>query len=242
MDTVELRLYQEFKHVIDGYRISERAEKALKGLKIVLTVAATTTGRNTILNHLLVNKEYYFIVSDTTRPPQFRDGKMEENGINYFFRSEEEMLADLKVGEFLEVALIHNQQVSGISIRELEKAKKLNRIAITDIEIVGADNVMRADAQAMAIFLVPPSFEEWRRRIESRGNMSQQEVKNRLTSATKEFQAALSHDYYHFVIAENVPQSATIIDSIAHGGVNPHQDRGRTLVQQLYQRLVEENT
>ena len=100
---------------------------------------------------------------------------------------------------------------------------------------------MRSDAEAKAIFLVPPSYEEWLARIKNRGHMSPQEIKNRLTSAAKEFKAALEHDYYQFVVAENIQQSAEIIDAIAHDGINPHQDRGRSLIQQLYQRLTSEN-
>jgi guanylate kinase len=244
MDTTELRHYQEFKKLLSPYHISEEAKKNLEGLKLVLLVAATSAGRNTILKQYLLRKpDYYFIVSDTTRPPQLRDGRMEQNGAEYFFRSEEDMLTEIKNGELLEAALIHDQQVSGISIRELKKARELNKIAITDIEIVGANNIMQAYPDAKAIFLVPPSFKEWRRRIASKANMSEQEVKNRLTSAAKEFKAALEHNYYNFVIAvEDMNESSTVIDVIAHGGVNPHQDRGRSLVQQLYHRLTLRST
>ncbi len=202
-----------------------------------MLVAPTSTGRNTIIRHLLKNPDYYFVVSDTTRPPQVRDGQPEQNGVDYFFRSEGEILADLKTGEFLEAAIIHEQQVSGISIRELEKAKGQGKIAITDIEIVGVDNVMRANPEAKAIFLLPPSFEEWQKRMHSRSHMGHQELDNRLKSAEKELKAALEHDYYHFVIAEDIGQAAGIIDSIANNGPNPHQDRGLALVKSLYAQL-----
>lgn len=228
-----LSKYNEFKSVLATYHMSERAKQALDGLHFVMLVAPSSTGRNTVIRYLVENYDYYFIVSDTTRPPQVRDGKKEEHGVNYFFRSEEDMLADLRAGEFLEAALIHEQQVSGISIRELEKAKKLNRTAITDMEHVGADNVMKVNDKAKAIFLLPPSFEEWQKRINSRGYMSPHEFKNRLNSAVKELDAAKKHRYFHFVITENVAQTADIINSIANDGRNPHQGRGEQLVNEL---------
>lgn len=230
---LNLKHHQEFKDILKNYQISERAKKVLEGLKLVLMVAPTSTGRNTIIRHLIDNLDYYFIISDTTRLPQMRDGKMEESGVHYFFRSEEEILADLKAGEFLEAAIIHEQQVSGISIRELEKAEKQNKIAVTDIEIVGADNIMRVYPQAKAVFLVPPSFEEWQKRIVGRGFMNDQELKNRLLSASREFAAALQNDYYHFIVAEDVKQSALIVEAIANGKSNPHQGRGRELINRL---------
>ena len=230
---LSLKHHQEFQEVLQNYQISDRGKKTLEGLGLVLMVAPTSTGRNTVIHYLIDNLNYYFIVSDTTRPPQVRDGEKEENGVHYFFRSEEEILADLKAGEFLEAALIHGQQVSGISIRELEIAKNQNKIGITDIEIIGADNIMKAYPQAKAVFLVPPSFEEWQKRIVGRGFMNDQEMKNRLLSASKEFAAALQHDYYHFVVAEDVKQSAMIVDAIAKNQPNPHQGRGKELIDRL---------
>jgi guanylate kinase len=75
--------------------MSERAKKALEGLNLVLLVAPTSTGRNTVIRELVSKHNYQFIISDTTRPPQYRDGRTEENGVEYFFRSEDDMLADL---------------------------------------------------------------------------------------------------------------------------------------------------
>lgn len=230
---LNLKHHQEFKEILENYQVSEKAKEVLEGLKLVLMVAPSATGRNTIIRYLVDNKGYHFVVSDTTRPPQVRDGKMEENGVQYFFRSEEEILVDLKAGDFLEAAIIHGQQVSGISIRELEKAKAQNKIAITDIEIVGTHNIMRVYPQAKAIFLVPPNFGEWQKRMVTRGFMNDRELKNRLTSATKEMDAAVKNDYYHFVVADDIKQSALIVDAIASGQPNPHQGRGLELVKRL---------
>jgi guanylate kinase len=231
-----LKNYQDFKQVLDHYHVSDRAKSALDGLPLALIVAPTGAGKNTVIKKLLETGKYHFLVSDTTREPQVRDGNMEQNGDIYYFRSEEEVLADLKSGEFLEAAFFANQ-VYGTSIRELEKAKSLNKIAITDIEIVGTDNVMRSKSDAKAIFLIPPSFDEWMRRLNSRGHMNEHEFKNRLARAENEFEAALSHDYYHYVITENVDHSAALIEAIIAGKPNPHQDRGRELINHLQEQL-----
>jgi guanylate kinase len=230
--------FQELREALEHYHMSERAKKALEGLQLVLLVAATSTGRNTVIDELVKNYGYYFIVSDTTRPPQFRDGKMEENGVNYFFRTEEEMLADIRSGEFFEAELIHTQQVSGISIRELEKAKNLNKIAITDVDIGGINNALKAKSDVKAIFLLPPSFEQWQGRISSRGIMTEHELRNRLTTAEKIFNTGLENSKnYNFVIAEEVTHTAQVIDDIVHGKPNPYQGQAIGLIHRLQDAL-----
>lgn len=236
---MNLTHYAEFKEVLDRYVASDRAKEAIKDLKLVLTLGPTSSGRNTIIRHQIATGRYYYIVSDTTRPPRVNDGVAEQNGREYWFRSEEDMLADLKAGEFLEAELIHGQQVSGISIRELEKAKREGKIAITDIDIEGMHNVLRDKPDTIAIMLLPPSFEEWQRRFASRGQLRPDEQKRRLQTAQKIFQDGLEHNYYHYVISENIQQSAGIIDTIVEGKANPHQGRGHSMLEQLLGALSE---
>lgn len=237
MNQPSLSRHPEFKEVLKNYHPSARAKEALNGLSLVLLVGPTSSGRNTVIRELVEKHNFQNIVSDTTRPPQYRDGRMEENGVDYFFRSEDDMLNDLRAGELLEAAIIHEQQVSGVSIRELQKAKNSNKIAITDIEPQGADNVIRVKPDSKAIFLIPPSYRQWMDRLTGRGRMTEHELRNRLQGALKEFDAALSHNYYHFVITENVAHSAALIEAIVQGGQNPHQGQGPGLIHRLQGEL-----
>jgi guanylate kinase len=234
-----LKQYKDFQEVLKTYHVSDRAKKALEGLKLVLLVAPSSTGRNTVIKELVDNHGYNFIISDTTRPPQVRDGKLEEEGINYFFRTEEDMLADLRAGEFLEAELIHGQQVSGISIRELENAKNQDKIAITDIDIGGMTNALMAKPDTTAILLLPPSFEQWQERLATRGRMTDKEVLNRLKTAEKILKIGVQESRFNYVIAENVKQTAEIIEAIVQGKQNPHQGRGTGVIHQLQGGLEE---
>jgi len=201
-------------------------------------VAPSSIGRNTLIRELQKTGEYHFIVSDTTRKPRVNDGILEKNGREYWFRSEEEMLNELKAGLFLEAAIIHNQQVSGISIRELEQAHVEGKTAITDIEVVGVHNIMGAKPDAIALFVLPPSFEEWQRRIRDRGEMSSHEYRRRMESAAKELKAAVSEPYYKFVINDNLTEAVKRIHQIVQNGVidADEQSTARLLAEQLYDK------
>jgi guanylate kinase len=234
---MELEHYSEFKEILDKYTISEPAQQVLQDLKLVLLIAPTSGGRNTIIRHLANAGGYYYIISDTTRSPRVNDGVLEQDGKEYWFRTEEDMLADLKAGEFLEAEIIHRQQVSGISIRELKKAQAEHKVAITDVDINGIHNIIKAKPDALAIMILPPSFEEWQRRVASRGRMMPGEEKRRFETALRIFEDGQKYDFYRYVISENIEQSAGIIDAIVQGKPNPHQGRAYSLIQHLEENL-----
>ncbi|HVO86601.1 MAG TPA: hypothetical protein VMT23_02615 [Candidatus Binatia bacterium] len=234
-----LKLHTQFQQILQNYRVSASAEALLKEIKLVLLLAPSSTGRNTIIRQLVDTEHYHYIISDTTRQPRVNDGVQEQNGKEYWFKSEEEVLAGLQAGEYLEAEVLHNQQVSGISMRELELAKNEQKVAITDVDIQGVHNILRAKPDTVVVLLLPPSFDELLRRMSQRGVMRGGEERRRLETAAKIFEDGVNQHYYRYVIAEDIKQSAGIIDSIASGGHNPYQDRGPELIRQLQEQLRE---
>ena len=226
----------EFREALDNYQMSEAAKKTLEDLQLVLMVGPTSSGRNTIIRELVKTGAYHFIVSDTTREPRINDGVPEQDGVEYWFRKEEDLLHDIKNGEFLEAAIIHNQPVSGISIRELAKARKSSKIAIDEVEIHGADNTHRAKPDTTIIFSVPPGFKKWMQRLHKRGALREDEVRRRLESACLEFDAGLTHDYYRFIITDDIDETVAVVDGMVRlGHRDPDQEaKARDLVKKLY--------
>ena len=206
----------EFAQVLANYQLSESAKKSLARTRLVLLVGPSSSGRNTIISELLKSGKYHYIVSDTTRQPRENDGILEQNGREYWFRTEDELLQDLQNGEFLEAAIIHDQQVSGISMRELETAAQEGKVAINEIEVVGADNIQAAKPDALFFFVVPPSFDEWMARMSARGELPADEVRRRLASAVQEITTALSRPYYRFVVNDTFAHAAKRIDAIVN--------------------------
>jgi len=211
----KLEHIDEFRAALKDYTLSKVALHTLSQTKLVLLVATTSSGRNTVLREVVKTGDYHFIVSDTTRKPRVNDGVLEQSGREYWFRTEEEMLSEIQAGHFLEAAIIHDQQVSGISVRELELAAKDDKIAITDAEIAGADNAKKYKPDTVTIFVLPPSFEEWQRRLKHRGDMDAEEFKRRMQSAAEEYKHALERDYYQFVVNDDVVVAAEKVNRLA---------------------------
>jgi guanylate kinase len=235
--TPHLTRRQEFERALANYSISERAKRVLAELKLVLLSGASASGRNTVISHLVQTGAYRFIVSDTTRPPRVNDGIPEQDGREYWFRGEDEMLQELRQGEFLEAEIIHQQQVSGISIRELERTIAEHKIAINEVEIGGFKNVAKIKPDTVAIILLPPSYEEWQRRLMGRGQMAPSELKNRMETAVRVFTEATEGGFAALVVNSTVEQAAQQIDRIVQTGEVDQEEQRRA--QALAKGLLE---
>ena len=240
MTEVRLHNKEEFKRVLDGYEPSEAAKQTLHKIPLVIMLGVAGGGRNTIINHLINTGHYHFIVSDTTRPPKVRDGKMEVDGINYNFRSEEDVLRDIKDGKFLEAELLHNQQVSGMSVRELERAAASGKVPINEIDLGGTVAVRNAKPDTHFFFIIPPSFKEWMYRLQGREVMSEQELHNRLQTAVRVLTEGLQNNDFTFVINDSSHRSALRIDEEVRSGVEDEAEHaaGRKTAEAILAELT----
>ncbi|HET8991940.1 MAG TPA: hypothetical protein VFN31_02820 [Candidatus Saccharimonadales bacterium] len=231
----ELKQIDEFRKVLSDYQLPEAAKSALEQIELVMLVGPSSSGRNSIINELLKSGSYHYVISDTTRQPRENNGVLEQNGREYWFRTEDEILDDLKAGKFLEAAIIHNQQVSGISIRELQAAADERKIAIDEIEVVGADNIHKVAPEVIFLFILPPSFDEWMVRMNARGTLPEDETRRRLESAINEVSIALDRNFYCFIVNDTFVKTATKVDDIAHGQVisTEEQAAARKVAKQL---------
>jgi guanylate kinase len=236
----ELTHLTEFRELLKNYQISEKAKTILTETKLVLLAAPTSAGRNTIMDELVKTGEYMHIVSDTTREKRQKDGVIiEQDGREYWFRSEQDVLEDVKKGSYIEAEIIHDQQVSGCNVREVEAAHDAKKIAIKDITPTGAQTFHDLKPETIVIFVLPPNFDEWLRRLQQRGELSADEFMRRLHSARQELEVALTTDYYFFVINNTVAETAAEINDIVHDPIpNPARgNKARALAQELCREL-----
>ncbi len=237
-----LKHLDQFQAVLNDYQISDAGKELLEKTKLVLLTAPTSAGRNAIIKELEKTGEYEFILSDTTRPKRNNNGVMEQNGVEYWFRTEEEVLDDLKNGLFLEADIIHVQQVSGISLRELKKAASHGKIAIDEVYYIGIDNVVKAKPDTIAIFVLPPSYDEWMKRLLKRSDMSSDEVKRRLESAESELQSTVDRNYYKYVINDNLEEAVKTVRRIVEDGEYSDEEHqaGKDLAWKLLSRVKQQ--
>ncbi len=233
---------QAFEDALENYDVSEHGKAVLANTPFVAMSGLAAGGRNTIIRQLVKEHNYVFAVSDTTRPPKNRDGRLEQNGIDYYFRNEDDMLRDIKAGEFIEAEVIHNQQVSGTSIREIERVASTGKIPIHDFEYGGIKNVVKAKPDAVIIGLLPPSYDEWIRRLYNREPLHDQEFFNRLVTAEKVLENMLRHDYFRLLINDSTDHCVENLRRVVEDGEYTAQvaEKGRQVAETLLEAVQKE--
>lgn len=131
-----------------------------------------------------------FSVSATTRPP--RPG--ERDGVDYFFRSEEEFRRMIDADELLEWAMVHGN-LYGTPRRNVEEAAARGVHLILDIDVQGSRLVRKQVPGAVTIFVLPPSGDELVRRLIDRRSESEEVQRRRLVGARDELRAVAEFDY-----------------------------------------------
>ncbi len=229
-----LRLKSEFESVLKDYRVSDEFKQLLADTKLLLLTSPTSSGRNTIIEKLVETGKYSFVISDTTRPPRSNNGVLEENGNPYWFKSEEEFLEGLKAGRYLEAEIIHNQQVSGASVDELQRVAAEGKIAVHEMEYGGITNVSDAMPHVPVVLVVPPSPEEWMRRLKNRGDMTETEIQNRINTAEKVLEAGLERGY-KLLINDDLEVAVGQLRGLVEQGRYSQQDHehARMIAQQM---------
>ncbi len=158
--------------------------------KLFVLSAPSGTGKNTLLKILL--KEMDNIeesVSYTTRAPR----SDETDGVEYFFVSKEEFEKRIQENDFLEYANVFGNYY-GTSKSQVNGILAKNKHAILVIDTQGAMKV-KQKFPAVLIFVLPPSLEELRRRLQERNTEDEQTIEKRLSWAKKEIEKKDAYDY-----------------------------------------------
>ncbi len=222
----------QFSRVLKDYRPIPEAVELLRDINFVAFFGPSASGKNTIIKDLVESGLYYYIVSDTTRQKRINNGIPEKDGVEYWFRDEEDFLSELKKGQFLEAEIIHNQQVSGVSLRELQKARSLKKTAVADLDIGGIEKVLSINEMIKVYLILPPSFNTWIKRLKLRNPIDEQEIKRRLITAVRIFKSArtiknliIVINTNHNLASKNIRLNLEQGEVIQHGDSNDMLNR-----------------
>ena len=179
-----------------------------KGLLFVIS-GPSGVGKGTICKKLLERrKELKLSVSVTTRAP--RPGEIE--GVNYFFRSEEQFQDMIERDEFLEYMCVFGKNHYGTPKAYVAEQRAQGNDVILEIDVNGALNVKKRCPDAVMIFIAPPSMETLKKRLVGRGTETEEAVERRFTEAVKELAAAGEYDY--IVVNDSLDKAVNDTQSI----------------------------
>jgi guanylate kinase len=173
------------------------------GILFVIS-APSGAGKTTLVEALRATSEFVYSVSCTTRPP--RAGEID--GEDYRFLAEQDFLAQVEAGEFLEHAKVHGH-FYGTLLNPVVANLKDGEDVLIDIDTQGAASIRNCSdpfiREALAdVFIMPPDLDELRRRLMKRGTETPEQIESRLVTAGREMQ--LWKQYRYTIISRTVEE------------------------------------
>lgn len=168
--------------------------------KIIILTAPSGAGKTSITRFLLQKySQLAFSVSAATRFP--RDN--EKNGMDYYFMSIDEFNKKIKDNEFVEWEMVYEGKYYGTLKSEFNRIWQNGKVPILDIDVKGAIHVQQQYLEnSFSMFIEPPSVDELKRRLKSRGTESIETLHARVNKAA--YEISFKHHFHKTIINNNL--------------------------------------
>jgi guanylate kinase len=177
---------------------------------LFVVAAPSGAGKSSLVKALLeLDSHVHPSISHTTRAPRGQ----EKHGREYFFVSEPEFDAMVQGNAFVEWAMVHGNRY-GTSRKAIEERIAQGSDVILEIDFQGAIQIKKAFANAILVFILPPSWEELRSRLERRGEDSPDVIEIRLRNAAIEMAQVSKFDFV--IINELFERALFDLKAIVH--------------------------
>ncbi|GAC1453700.1 MAG: guanylate kinase [Chitinophagaceae bacterium] len=171
--------------------------------KLVIITAPSGAGKTSITRHLLDQfPQLAFSVSAATRSAR---GK-ELDGVDYYFISTQAFQHKIQENEFVEWEMVYEGKYYGTLKSELSRIWNNRQVPVLDIDVKGAIHVQQQYAGcSLSLFIDPPSVEELRRRLFSRGTETPESLQARVNKAA--FEISFKHQFNHIIVNDDLEKA-----------------------------------
>lgn len=176
---------------------------------IPIVLAAPSGAGKTTLARMLVDRNdgVVFSISATTRAPRPK----EQDGRDYHFVDDDTFDRMIERNDLAEWAVVHGRRY-GTPRSEITGAIRQGRTVLLDIDVQGARQVQKMFADALMIFVLPPSAGELARRLTGRASEDPRERRRRLTNARQELEAV--PEFQYVVVNDDLQRAYGAIEAI----------------------------
>ncbi len=175
--------------------------------KIIIITAPSGAGKTSITKHLLKTfpDQLAFSISAATR--QKRD--YEKDGVDYYFMSSDDFKEKIKHNAFIEWEMVYEGKYYGTLKSEIHRIWKEGKAPLLDVDVQGAVHVQQQGPEnTLSLFIEPPSIDELKNRLQSRGTESAESIAARVNKAAyelsfkKHFNKIIVNDDLHKACSE----------------------------------------
>lgn len=175
--------------------------------------APSGSGKTTLVRHLLtVFPELEFSISATSRAPRGQ----EKDGVDYYFMSPADFEERIKDGDFIEWEEVYTGNYYGTLRAEIDRIWDRGHVAVFDVDVVGGINIKRLfEDKALSVFIMPPSRDELRKRLEGRGTDTPEAIERRLAKAEQEM--AYAERFDRVIVNDILPDALAEAEQVVSG-------------------------
>lgn len=171
--------------------------------KLIIFSAPSGAGKTTIVHHLL---DQDFNLGFSTSACSRARRSNEVDGEDYHFLGVKKFREKIDNNEFVEWEEVYPDQFYGTLKSELNELLDQGKNVIFDVDVIGGLNIKKHyGSQALAVFVMPPSLDHLRQRLEHRSTESKQALQRRLAKAEKELTVS---DKFDLVLLNDNLESA----------------------------------
>ena len=176
--------------------------------KLIIFAAPSGSGKSTIINSIMENEgealNLHFSISATSRAPR----GAEQNGVEYFFLTPDEFRQKIADDAFVEYEEVYPDKFYGTLKSQVDKQLADGENVVFDVDVNGALRIKKLYGnRALSVFIQPPSIEELRRRLESRGTDAPEVINDRIKRAEYELSQA---EHFDEVVINDVLEVAQV--------------------------------
>jgi guanylate kinase len=171
--------------------------------KLIIITAPSGAGKTSITKHLMqLYPQLSFSISAATRQPR----GIEKNGVDYHFMSAEEFKQKIQHNEFVEWEMVYEGKYYGTLKSELERIWAQNKIPMLDIDVKGAIHVQQQFPDtSLSLFIEPPSVDELKKRLESRGTETPESLAARVNKAS--FELSFKDEFNEIIVNDDLQKA-----------------------------------
>jgi len=149
---------------------------------------------------------FHFVITATTRSSR----PDEQDGVDYFFLSQDEFARMIDEGELLEYAVVY-QDYKGIPKSQVREALASGKNVIMRIDVQGAETVRKLAKDALLIFLTPQNEEELINRLKNRNTETKESLKLRIATTRQEYNKI---DIFDYIVVNKDDRLDETVDNI----------------------------
>jgi len=171
--------------------------------KIIIIAAPSGAGKTSIVRFLLTRfqEQLGFSISCATRSPRAN----EKDGVDYYFISAENFQQKITEDQFAEWEMVYEGKYYGTLRSELSRIWSNKKVPLLDIDVKGGLCVKENYPHSLSIFIQPPSLEELKKRLETRGTETAESLSMRLDKASLEM--SFSNQFDKIVINDQLDKA-----------------------------------